>query len=273
MIKSPNLEYIETIEYYVLQNKVVWYQMDTHFKKIKQIDIPTKYLPMTHDFYSDDENVIIIDSPLLIDWNHLCDSEVPIHFNKNLPTYIYLVNKQTKKIKQYIFKDSFYLFHYGSVKITDKSITILAPFYDNMNYNTIYHSGKYRKLYIDRKIGVSHFIKLKIVENLNLDFPVKLSKNRIVLRAIHNNCIIGFYIFNDLQIIKKLIWTDRFICGEPAVSYLENGDPILMCLAFSENTKQQFFMTIHLETYEIIEYLISYPLFVGFHATFIEDLK
>ena len=265
-------EFIETIEYHVLQNKVTWYQIDTDFKKSKQYSIHVKYIPMTHDFYSDKEHVIIIDSPLLIDWKHLSTTEVPIHFNEDLPTYIYVIHKENGKIDQYISKDSFYLFHYGSVEITDESITIIAPFYDTMNYNTIYHSGKYRKLYIDRKIGVSHFIKMKIVENLNLDFPVKITKNRIILRSIKNNRINGFYIFNDLQIIKKIIWNDRFICGEPAVTYLKTGEPILMCLAFSENTKQQFFMTIHLETYELVEYLITYPLFIGFHATFIEGL-
>jgi len=264
-------DFIETIEYHVLQNKVIWYQMDTDFKKSKQYSIPMKYMPMTHDFYSNQEYVIIMDSPLLIDWNHLGDSEVPLVFNEELPTFIYLLHKETGKIDQYISKDSFYLFHYGSVEITAEFITITAPFYDTMNYNTIHHSGKYRKLYIDRRIGVSHFVKMKIVENLSLDFPIKITNNRIILRSIQHNRINGFYIFNDLQIVKKMIWTDRFICGEPAVTYLANGDPIVMCLAFSENTKQQFFMTIHLETYEIIEYLISYPLFVGFHATFIEN--
>ena len=268
--QGDNSNVIETIDYHVLQNKVIWYQMNTDFKKSKQYSIPMKYMPMTHDFYSDDNYVIIIDSPLLIDWNHLSTSRLPLHFNKELPTYIYVLNKETGRIETYISKDSFYLFHYGSVEITDETIIITAPFYDSMNYNTIHHSGKYRKLYIDRKIGVSHFIKMKIVENLSLDFPVKISKNRMVLRSIQNNRINGFYIFNDLQIIKKILWTDRFICGEPAVSYLENGDPILMCLAFSEIFKQQFFMTIHLETFDIVEYSISYPLFIGFHATFIE---
>ena len=264
---------IETIEYLVLQNKVIWYQMNTNFKKSKQYSIPMKYMPMTHDFYSNQDFVIIVDSPLLIDWNHLGDLEIPLIFNKTLPTYIYLLHKESGKIEKYISKESFYLFHYGSVEITEASIIITAPFYDTMNYNTIHHTGKYRKLYINRKIGVSHFIKMKMVEKLNLDFPVKTTKNRIILRSIQNNRINGFYIFNDLQIVKKLIWNDRFICGEPAVTYLETGEPVLMCLAFSENTKQQFFMTIHLETYKIVEYLISSPLFVGFHATFIEDSK
>ena len=264
---------IETIEYFVLQNKVIWYQMNTNFKKSKQYSIPMKYMPMTHDFYSNQDFVIIIDSPLLIDWNHLGYSEIPLIFNTTLPTYIYLLHKETGEIEKYISKDSFYLFHYGSVEITEASIIITAPFYDTMNYNTIHHSGKYRKLYINRKIGVSHFIKMKMVEKLNLDFPVKTTKNRIILRSIQNNQINGFYIFNDLQIVKKLIWNDRFICGEPAVTYLETGEPILICLAFSENTKQQFFMTIQLKTYKIVEYLISSPLFVGFHATFIEESK
>jgi Retinal pigment epithelial membrane protein len=264
---------IETIEYHVLQQKVIWYQMDTDFKKTKQYSLPMKYMPMTHDFYSDEQYVIIIDSPILIDWNNLSNSEIPMHFNEDLPTYIYILHKDSGKIEQYISKESFYLFHYGSVQITDDSIIILAPFYDTMNYNTIHHSGKYRKLYIDRKIGVSHFIKMKIVEDLNLDFPVRTTKNRIILRSIQNNRINGFYIFNDLQIVKKMIWTDRFICGEPAISYLKPGEPILLCFAFSEKSKQQFFMTIHLETYEIVEYFISHPLFVGFHATFIENSK
>jgi len=252
--------------------------MNEQFKIQKQYSIPMKYMPMTHDFYSNEEFVIIIDSPLTIDWEHLGRTEIPICFHKELPTYIYVLYKATGKIETYVSPKSFYLFHFGSVHVLpNNNIEIYAPLYDTMNYNTIYHSGKYRKIAIDRKTKKVTIFKNQVVENLNLDFPVSIKNtnrgNPIVLRSIFKNRIQGFYILENLTIKKRILWTDRFICGEPAITYLESGSPVLICLAFSEQSKQQFCMTIHLETYEIVEYLISYPLFVGFHATFIEDSK
>ena len=275
---SKTKKLIETIEYYVVQQKVIWYQMNEQFKIQKQFSIPMKYMPMTHDFYSNEDFVILIDSPLTIDWEHLGRTEVPICFQEKMPTYIYVLYKATGKIETYISPKSFYIFHFGSVHVSsNNNIEIYASLYDTMNYNTIYHSGKYRKIVIDPKTKSVNLFKNQVLENLNLDFPVSIKTlnigNPIVLRSIQNNRINGFYILENLNIKKRILWTDRFICGEPAITYLESGSPILICLAFIEQTKQQFCMTIHLETYEIVEYLISYPLFVGFHATFIENLN
>jgi len=259
---------IETIDYQILQNRVIWYQMDEQFNKLHEIIIPMCYIPMVHDFYSDNEYIIIIDSPLIVDWKHIFTNKIPIMFNDKLPTYINLIHKKTGFIQRYKCNKSFYMFHFGYVKITDDYISINSPFYDTMDYNTIYQTGKYRKIYIDRKIGVSHFLKMKNIENLNLDFPIPISNNRMILRNIKNNRINGFYIVEDLKIRKKIVFEDCFICGEPAVTYINNGEPILMCLSFNEKSNEKQFMTIHLDTYEIIEYAISTTLLIGFHSMF-----
>ena len=268
---------IETIEYQILRNRVIWYQMDEQFKKLKEFVIPMRYLPMIHDFYSHKDYLIVIDSPLKFDWMQMMTKEIPIEFDGDAPTYVNLIHKETGFIQRFKIDESFYLFHYSSVEITEDCIVISAPFYDTMNYNTIYHSGKYRKLYIDRKIGVGHFIQYNTLENLNLDFPISFTnynrEPRIILRNIDKNRINGFYVLDNLEIVKKIIFDDRFICGEPAIAYLDNGEPILMCLAFNDKSKQQFFMTIHLDTDEIIEYFIENPLLVGFHAMFMEEEK
>ena len=48
------------------------------------------------------------------------------------------------------------------------SISAGLAIYDTMNYNTIYHNGKYRKLVIDRNNGISTFLpKNTELENLN----------------------------------------------------------------------------------------------------------
>jgi hypothetical protein len=262
--------YVETIEYLFFKNCVVWYQMNENFEKEKEIYIPMKYLPMSHDFYSNDDYVIIIDSPLSIDFNNLFKSQIPIFLNKTMPTYIYLIEKKSGIITRYISNESFYLFHFANVNITKEYINITSPFYDTMDYNTISHDGKYRKLVIDRNTGISSFLPKNIeLENLSLDFPVLIDNDTYILRNIKNNKINGFYILKDLEIINEIIFEDRFICGEPSIKIIDN-EKYLLFFAFSEYNKKQYFMIINLNTNETIEYNINHKLSIGFHSIFID---
>jgi carotenoid cleavage dioxygenase-like enzyme len=53
---------IETIEYNILNNQVIWYQLDSNFKKLNKIQVQMKYIPMVHDFYSDNQYILLIES-------------------------------------------------------------------------------------------------------------------------------------------------------------------------------------------------------------------
>ena len=279
---------VETIDCDIIQNKVNWYQMDidnrtNQFRKINEYTVPMVYIPLIHDFYSDENYILLINSPLKMDWSNILNKEIPVIFDEFAPTFIYLIHKKTGKIETYQINKSFYLFHYADVKIKDTTINILSSFYDRINYNEVLHFGKYRRLRIDRQTGKSQLFKYRELEPLNLDFPVVLhNKNypknpknpkKIILRSIENGRINGFYILEKTDIVKKILFKDYFICGEPGIFYLESdnntSEPVLVCFAFLENnmnSKTQYFIMVNLETDERIEYPISYPLFIGFHS-------
>jgi hypothetical protein len=283
---------IETIDCHILQNRVNWYQIDIdnhtqEFRKINEYSIPTVYIPLVHDFYSDENHVLLINSPLKMDWSNILNKQIPVFFDGTAPTFIYLIHKKTGKIETYKIDKSFYLFHYADVKIKDTTINILSPFYDRINYNEVLHFGKYRRLRIDRTTGKSQLFKYRELEPLNLDFPVPIyhnkqsliNTNRYVLRNIENGRINGFYILEKTDIVKKILFEDYFICGEPGILYMKREDredretnniPILCCFAFLENNnspyKTQYFIMVNLETDERIEYPIINPLFIGFHS-------
>jgi len=296
---------VETIDCDILQNRVNWYQMDIDnetqkFRKINEYSIPTAYIPLVHDFYTDENYILLINSPLKMDWSNILNKQIPIFFDGTAPTFIYLVHKKSGKIETYKVDKGFYLFHYADVKIKDNTINILSPFYDRINYNEVLHFGKYRRLRIDRTSGNSQIFKYRELEPLNLDFPVPLDISRqtkitpikrFILRNIENGRINGFYILEKTDIVKKIVFEDYFICGEPGIFYMEREEnkednkeenkntsvPILCCFAFLENNnnnnknnnepnKKQYFIMVNLETDERIEYPISTPLFIGFHS-------
>jgi hypothetical protein len=269
---------IETIEYNILNNQVKWYQLDTDFKKMNEITIKMKYLPMVHDFYSDTQYILLIDSPLKTDWLNLLFKKIPLVFDTSAPTFIYLIEKSTGKIETFKTDRSLYIFHYSDVKIKENTINILSSFYDRINYNEVLHHGKYRRLRIDRKTGYVQLFKYRELEPLNLDFPVILWKGSIkqyILRNIEDGRINGFYILEKTDIVKKIIFEEYFICGEPGVLYIESYNrnknnntrqPVLVCFGTHELSKTQYFIMVNLETDEQIKYPISHPLFIGFHS-------
>lgn len=272
--------FTETIEYDLLKNQVIWYQLDDEFQHIRDIHVPMKYMPLMHDFYSDNDYILMIDSPIKIDWMKIFSKKIPLYFDQTMPTFIYLIHKSTGKIESYQIDRSLYIFHYSDVKIKESTINILSPFYDNIDYNTILHNGKYRRLRIDRNSGNTQLFKYRELECLNLDFPVQLSSNfpkQYILRSIENGRINGFYVLEKTDIIKKILFQEYFICGEPSVCYFNNIqhnriEPILLCFATSETKKMQYFIMINLETDERIEYPIQYPLFIGFHSIFLPTI-
>jgi len=263
---------IETIDNDFFFKKINWFFLTDTFDLLKKITVPMKYLPIVHDFYSTENHFIIIDSPLKFDFYNIFKKQIPIFFDKYAKTYIYIIDKNTGEIDTYETDESFYLFHYSICEITDNSIIIRGSIYDSIDYNNIYHKGNYRKIIINRKTRKVNIEKNANLENANLDFPIKIeekgSSNKIILRNIENNIVNGFVIVNDLQILKKIVFENIFICGEPAVTYVKET-PYLLFYAFSTN--KQYFIIMNLKTYELTKYDIFDKILVGFHSTFIQN--
>ena len=287
-----NDEMVETIDYHIFAKKVFYFETDKEITHVlNKIEQSFRYIPLVHDFLSTDKNIIMIDSPIFMDTPNLFTKKIPLILDKKEKTYLYLINKKTHEKREYMFNDSFYLFHYADYKETDDFIDIYASLYDDLDFSTIYIKGNYRILRIDKKKNDASIIKNLEMEKYNLDFPVlfsyennKKNKNRIILRKMGNpwvNDPEGFLICEEMQIIKKIILKDQFICGEHKVIYIKEI-PYLLFFTFNPmkesirrsdiNSKNSLFF-INLNTFEKIEIEIPYPLKFGFHSIFISEKK
>ena len=63
--KINNNGNLETIDYKILNNRVQYYLLNSSFNTIDKAEFCFKYTPIIHDFYSNDNLLILIDSPLI----------------------------------------------------------------------------------------------------------------------------------------------------------------------------------------------------------------
>ena len=263
--------YIETIDYSILDNSVTFLLLNEKFELIRKIKLRTHYIPVIHDFYTTNDKVIIIDSPLIYDIPNILNKKIPILFDKTRKTLIHALDKQNDNIrKTYYCNESFYLFHYGDYHENHENIEIYASLYDDLDFMNIHINGKYRKIVINKESGDVNIQKNPELEKYNLDFPIKYDNNKVVLRNIYNNTINGFVFCKELNIIHKLFFNNKFICGEPAIKVIENISYLLF-FAFDNNNKN-YFMIMNLNNYNIIEIPLSIniPLNIGFHSIYID---
>jgi carotenoid cleavage dioxygenase-like enzyme len=262
---------IDSIEYDVITNRVNYHDLDEDFITLKSKQIKMTYLPLVHDFLKTEDNIIIIDSPVVIDINNLFKKSMPVRLDNGKKTFIHVLNKQTMNVEKYLSTEGFYVFHYADYKETDKYIEIFASLYNTLDFSELNIIGKYRKIVINKETRKVEIIKNPELENLDLEFPVKIG-DTIVLRNINNKRINGFVVCKELEILKTLDFGDKFICGEPAVHYVENI-PYLFTFAFNENNNENYVIIINMITYETIEIPINDKLTIGFHSIFIEKLN
>lgn len=270
--KSKN---IESIEYKMDKNIVSFYDLDSNFNIKNVVDFKFKNIPLVHDFYSNDDNLFLIDTPLEIDYDKVFIKKMPLKLNKDKNTHIYVYNKNTKKKDSYTCEDGFFLFHYGDIKEDDDYIKIFAPLYEKFDFSDLNIIGKYRMILIDKKMGNVSIIKNMELEKYNLDFPVKycdnFGKENIVLSnkasRLSNN---GFIICNELEIIKKFIFQGRNIKGEHSIIKIDNINYLLF---FSESNGKNFISILNLEGNldNIIDIEIKEDIQSGFHSIFVEE--
>ena len=218
---NENSKSIETIEYYMDKNIVNFYELDNNFSVKNTANFQFNYIPLIHDFYSVNDKIYLIDMPIEIDYNKVLIKKMPIQLNKNKETNIYIYDKINQKKETYIYNYGIFLFHYGNIIETKNYIKIFAPIYDNFDFSDLNIQGKYRMILINKNSKEVSIIKNKDLELYNLDFPIKYD-DKIILYNKEKNIINGFIICKDLQIIKKIIFTDRNIKGEHNIIEINN---------------------------------------------------
>lgn len=248
-------------------NIIKYLKLNKNFKETSKLNIKLQYIPIIHDFYSDDNNLIIFDSPLTYDFKNIFKKKLPIVLDNKKNTSIHVINKSTNSSNIYIVNESFYIFHYVHVKEDNKYIKIYASVYNDLDFNSIDFEGKYRMIEINKLDNTTRVYKNAILENYNLDFPISYNDNYIMLNT-QNKVMNGFIIVKDLQVVKKLIFKNKNICGEHNVIYIKN---IPYLIFFNVEKNKNFLSLINLQNYEIIDIDIPEQLKLGFHSIFLHN--
>ena len=240
---------IESIEYKMDKNIVSFYELDRNFNLKYTVDFKFKNIPLVHDFYSNNDNLFLIDSPLEIDYDKVWVKKMPLKLNKDKNTHIYVYNKNTKKKDSYICEDGFFLFHYGKISENDDYIKIFAPLYEKFDFSDLNIIGKYRMILINKKTRYVSIIKNMELEKYNLDFPVKYydnfgDENIILSNKDERGEGNGFIVCKDLKIIKKFIFQGRNIKGEHSLIKIDNINYLLFFSEYEEGSIRKNFISI-----------------------------
>ena len=255
---------IETIDYHILTKSIDYFQLNKKFDVLNKRAIYMDNLPITHDFITVNDIILLTDSPFSFHIDDITNIRVPVKFNKKKPTNIHVINKTDYTINKFVSNESFYIFHYADIIDNADSIDIYAPIYEIVDFSKLNINGKYRKLSIDKTTKEVKIIKNELLENFNLDFPIKY-KNKIILRNIYNNTINGFVVCENLYIKHIIFLKDKFICGEPAITEIEN---IPYLISFAYNSENSYLVIIDIENYKIIEIPLNVNVNIGFHSIF-----
>lgn len=263
---------IETINYDSLKREILYYQymptlsnhsIEEKIKVHKKHSMKTYYTPVTHDFISLNESILLMDSPLVISLNKM----PPIYLDKNKTTYFYVLDKMHGYYNVYRHQHGMYLFHYSQFKETPDEIEFYGSFYDTIDFSSYGIEGKYRKVVINKRTNNVAIFKNDILENYNLDFPMKLDENHSILVEIDNSKMAGFVILRDFQIVKRVRFHDKIICGEPKVINIENV-PYFVCFMLDTQNKSSL-QLMNLKSFSTIDIPIpETKMNIGFHSIF-----
>ena len=162
-------------------------------------------MPVIHDFWSNQDKIIFMDSPLVMDIENMLTKSLPVLLDKKQPTFIHVVNKNTHLVETYRSNDSYYMFHYADMIETPDKIHIYGSLYEELDFSNLNIKGIYREIIINKNTKEVSIIKIRELEKFDLDFPIKFG-DKIVFRNIHNKTINGFVIFHKMKVIKEIIF-------------------------------------------------------------------
>jgi hypothetical protein len=257
---------VETIDYDVLTNKVMYYQLNDEFKTLFRRNMNTKYMPVVHDFWSTNDKIIFVDSPLTMDMENFFKKSIPVLLNKKQRTFIHVFDKRTNVIETYSTNDSFYMFHFADLLDTPESIHIYGSLYDELDFSDLNIKGNYREIILCKTNKTVSIKRIRELEKFDLDFPIKFD-DKIVFRNIHNKTINGFVVFHKMKIIKEIIFKNLCICGEPALLMVDK-QPYIVAFAYSK--KRNCILFVNLHNYQQIIIDVPVQLNIGFHSLFIQ---
>jgi hypothetical protein len=272
--KVINDEKMETIEYKICNKMVNYYLLNNDFTIINKFPIKFKYVPIIHDFYTNSNCLILIESPLMYKLKNLFDKKIPIILNNKKETYIHIIDKKTKQKITYIYEKGIYIFHYAFIKETKDSFEIYASIYDELDFSNINLKGNYRMIEINKKNKIVIVHKNKNLEKYNLDFPI-VYKDKVISRNYENRRINGFVITKDLHIEKVLLYKNKYICGEHNIIII--GKTYYLIFFNIEkikgsHKKLNLLTLVNLNNYSKIDIDIQSQLSIGFHSIFLNNL-
>jgi carotenoid cleavage dioxygenase-like enzyme len=261
---------IETIDCDIFRNEVRYFELDKNFETIKPHKIKTKYIPIIHDFWSSPNKIIFFDSPLIIDFNNFLNTPMSVKLDETKETIIIVLDKTTMKIDRYNINESFYIFHIANSKENETHIDIYASLYEKIDFNELNITGKYRKITINKTTKLVTIEKNPELEILNIEFPI-LYGNRTIFKSIDNRINNGFVICEGIELIKKIEFVDRFICGEPAIKKIDDTYYLIAFYFSIYNNKDTRLLVMNLDTYSFIDIPIKEEIGLGFHSIFIPN--
>lgn len=263
---EKNNYFLETIDYSLFNSNVKYCKLDSDFKVIYEMEINKIYTSMVHDFISLNDYLILIDTPMIINYDLIFNSTMPLEFNKKLSTKLHIINKNNNN-HTIIDVDSMFLFHYGNVYENNNEIEFYGCFYDNFDFKTPkYNYGKFRKIIINKNnnnIEIQKNIKL---EKYSLDFPI-IYKNYTILTNSNNFVNKNFVIVKNFE-IYKIINFNKNINGEASIIEIDNK-PYILCFTNKKNINYVTFQGI--ENNYHLSIPIPFNISLGFHSIFINN--
>jgi carotenoid cleavage dioxygenase-like enzyme len=261
---------LETIDYHVAAKKIQYRQLDMSpgvdpAELLSLIEIPVKYIPITHDFIALDDSIIVLDSPFSMSVKSSDPSKIPLTFHNDLPTYFYVVNKRTREIDTYTYPEGIFIFHYAWTKVGEGVIEILAPVYRGLDINALDLKGTYSKLVLTKLDKTCRIHTTESLKPYNLEFPVRW-EDSVILRHFHEKRGVGFVICNDLD-IQHCIWLPKLsICGEPVVIH-HLSEPWILC--FTSDDTHSYISLLSMRGAQHIHIPILDRVQVGFHSIYL----
>uniref|UniRef100_A0A6C0AT55 Uncharacterized protein n=1 Tax=viral metagenome TaxID=1070528 RepID=A0A6C0AT55_9ZZZZ len=267
---------IETIDYDVMSQSVDYYIFSEDLKEQYKKRIKTNYMPVIHDFVSNNNTILLTDVPIIMDFTQVIKTTLPVRFDKTKPSYIHVLDKNTGNLVTYVYDKGIYMFHHSHTVEDDTNIYLYTCVYDDFNYMSIDIKASYRCIVLNKISKKVSVIRNEETEKYNLDFPV-IYKNKTVLRNLvkieDGFRINGFVLCDGLNIEKKYIYQDISFCGgDPNIVEI-NGNPHICSFAYSTDFKKNYFCFIPLHDEEPIFIDLPIKTNVGFHSIFINNHK
>lgn len=236
--------FIHSMTYSILHRTVSFLTLTKTFLPHRIQTVKTTYVPLVHDFLRHGDTHVFTESPIELSLRHF-----PAYLAKK-PTYIHVVPDR------YTSPESFFIFHYAQLFENETAYTLYAPAYDELFFNRVDISGKYRRFILDKATRTITVEKNPFLEAFNLDFPVKWGKY-VLLRNLFRQKINGFILCDGLEVVRTY-WVNVSVLGEPYIH-----EDTLYCFASDVHV---YLLELDLVRGNQTLTLVELPGTLGFHS-------